>query len=298
MAVSLNNVNKSSKPSADNLFHLGLNSQRDNLPKMFGDVKFFLTGGAASRMQDLATKIAASLPPSIATEGLQGPIGSTERFEMYKVGPVLLCNHGMGIPSTSIMLHEITKLLHHAGADDPVFIRLGTSGGVGVPPGTVVITTEGVNGMLEPVYTLPILGEPVSRPTTLDPNLAAAIIAANGSSAGASFLMQGRTMSTDCFYEGQGRIDGAICQYTEEDKLAWLTKIQAAGVLNMEMEVQCTATHSAQCTAITNARPVVPRMYRAPTFTLFSCLCVSGDPICRFHAATGCACCCVQCHAA
>ena len=105
-------------------------------------------------------------------------------------------------------------------------------------------------------------------------------------------------MSTDCFYEGQGRIDGAICQYTEEDKLAWLTKIQAAGVLNMEMEVQCTATHSAQCTAITNARPVVPRMYRAPTFTLFSCLCVSGDPICRFHAATGCACCCVQCHAA
>ena len=44
-------------------------------------------------------------------------------------------------------------------------------------------------------------------------------------------------MSTDCFYEGQGRIDGAMCEYTEADKLAWLAKLQAAGVLNMEMEV-------------------------------------------------------------
>ena len=64
------------------------------------------------------------------------------------VGPVLLCNHGMGIPSTSIMLHEVAKLLYYAGADDPIMLRLGTSGGIGVPPGTVVVSTEGVNGMV------------------------------------------------------------------------------------------------------------------------------------------------------
>jgi hypothetical protein len=32
------------------------------------------------------------------------------------VGPVLIANHGMGMPSTSILLHEVTKLLAHAGA--------------------------------------------------------------------------------------------------------------------------------------------------------------------------------------
>ena len=142
--VSLRNVNGSDTTVADNLFHLGLNSHQDDLSAGFNDVRFFLTGGAASRIRQLAEKIAASLPG----ETLTGPIGSTERFEMYKVGPVLLCNHGMGIPSTSIMLHEIAKLLNHAGAIDPVFIRLGTSGGIGVPPGTVVVSTEGVNGMV------------------------------------------------------------------------------------------------------------------------------------------------------
>jgi uridine phosphorylase len=48
----------------------------------------------------------------------------------------------MGMPSLSILLHEITKLMHYAGATDYCFIRIGTSGGLGVPPGTVVITTE------------------------------------------------------------------------------------------------------------------------------------------------------------
>jgi uridine phosphorylase len=218
--VALNNIN--TREGADNLFHLGLNTHRDDLPGMFGDVKFFLTGGAAARMRDLAHKLAFALPEEMlktsnagyrkrfasiggaeetrcSLHGVLGPIASTERFEMYKVGPVLLCNHGMGIPSTAIMLHEIAKLLHYAGADDPAFIRLGTSGGIGAPPGTVVVTTEGVNGMLEPSYTLPILGKLVSRPTTLHRGLSEAILSANAS---APWMMQGRTMSTDCFYEG------------------------------------------------------------------------------------------------
>ena len=39
--------------------------------------------------------------------------------------------NGMGVPSATIMLHEIIKLLHYANADDPIIIRIGTSGGVG-----------------------------------------------------------------------------------------------------------------------------------------------------------------------
>lgn len=39
--------------------------------------------------------------------------------------------HGMGIPSISIMLHELIKLLHHARCCDVTIIRIGTSGGIG-----------------------------------------------------------------------------------------------------------------------------------------------------------------------
>lgn len=37
----------------------------------------------------------------------------------------------MGIPSISILLHEMAKLLYHAGCQDVRFIRLGTCGGIG-----------------------------------------------------------------------------------------------------------------------------------------------------------------------
>lgn len=40
--------------------------------------------------------------------------------------------HGMGIPSISIMLHELIKLLYHAKCSDITIIRIGTSGGIGI----------------------------------------------------------------------------------------------------------------------------------------------------------------------
>ena len=38
----------------------------------------------------------------------------------------------MGVPSVSILLHEILKLLHYAEAVDPIIIRMGTCGGLGM----------------------------------------------------------------------------------------------------------------------------------------------------------------------
>jgi hypothetical protein len=34
-------------------------------------------------------------------------------------------------------------------------------------------------------------------------------------------------MGTDCFYEGQARLDGALCEYSEADKFAFL-QVRAA----------------------------------------------------------------------
>lgn len=44
---------------------------------------------------------------------------------------IVYVQHGMGVPSISIMLHELIKLLHHAQCRDVVLFRLGTSGGIG-----------------------------------------------------------------------------------------------------------------------------------------------------------------------
>ena len=48
------------------------------------------------------------------------------RYSAFKVGPVLTVNHGMGAPSTSILMHELFKLLHYAKAKsgyDGILVR-------------------------------------------------------------------------------------------------------------------------------------------------------------------------------
>lgn len=59
----------------------------------------------------------------------------------------------MPVPRTSSMQRVAKRC-----ADQPryncsgfTFIRIGTSGGIGVPPGTVVVTTEALDGQLRPV---------------------------------------------------------------------------------------------------------------------------------------------------
>lgn len=46
--------------------------------------------------------------------------------------PVFKFQHGMGIPSIAIMLHELIKLLYHAKCCNVTIIRIGTSGGIGI----------------------------------------------------------------------------------------------------------------------------------------------------------------------
>lgn len=58
----------------------------------------------------------------------------------------------MGIPSVGILLHEVIKLMYHAQVRDPVFFRIGTSGGIGLEGGTVIISEEAVDGQLNPHF--------------------------------------------------------------------------------------------------------------------------------------------------
>lgn len=224
---------------ADVMYHIGLTWSGEDklkLAQLFGDTKFFITGGSADRMAHFAKEVAAALGIETPYGYALAPIGSTARYVVYKVGPVLVANHGMGVPSVSILLHEVTKLLEYAGAHECTYIRMGTSGGVGVEPGTVVISTEGVNHEMEAVDEVAVLGKVVRRAAIFSPDVVADIAKA-AEEEGLPFAT-GKTLTCNDFYEGQGRLDGAICEYTAEDKFAFLKVAADAGVKNIEMEAK------------------------------------------------------------
>jgi len=157
--------------------------------------------------------------------------------ECVKVGKVLIVSHGMGNPSCSIFLHETAKLLWHAKVDFSKIrlIRLGTSGGLGVPAGTVVVASQAMDATLELGYELVSLGEKMRLPAVADRQLNDALLQSNS---GLSYqVTEGITIATDDYYEGQGRLDGAFeTWYSESDKCCFLQKANSKGAINMEME--------------------------------------------------------------
>lgn len=97
----------------------------------------------------------------------------------------------------------------------------------------------------------------VNRPAKLDRKLARELKALADPTQDPYDTVLGKTMCTHDFYEGnaflyvfiilnvkfvfppgQGRLDGAFCDFTEEDKMEYLNKLNKFGVVNIEME--CT----------------------------------------------------------
>ncbi|XP_066599908.1 uridine phosphorylase 1-like isoform X2 [Prorops nasuta] len=231
----------------DILYHLALGSESHDLVEMFGDVKFVCMGGTPKRMEQFAYYIMKEI-------GHKLPAGTTlldisqysYRYSMYKIGPVLSISHGMGIPSVGILLHEVIKLMYHAKVKDPIFFRIGTCGGIGLDGGTVVISEEVVDGMQNSYLETPVLGKLVKRPAKLNRQLVRELkVLAHREDPYDTVV--GKTMCTSDFYEGQGRLDGAFCDFTEQDKMEYLSKLKSANIVNIEMECLAFAalTHHA-----------------------------------------------------
>ena len=91
-----------------------------------------------------------------------------------------------------------------------------------------------------------VLGKLVRRPAKLDRQLARDLKGLAHRDDPYDTVI-GKTMCSNDFYEGQGRLDGAFCEFTEADKMEYLMKLQKAGVVNIEMESLCFAalTHHA-----------------------------------------------------
>ncbi|CAL8084579.1 unnamed protein product [Calicophoron daubneyi] len=240
--IPLRNVNKNlERMNEDVLYHLGMSTKTVDFKKTFGDVRFVCVGGSASRMRNFAQCVAHEAGISTDLPNLAAKGG---RFSLYKVGSVIAADHGMGTPSMSILLHELFKLLHYAGCTDVTFFRTGSCGGIGLPRGSLVISTECLNTQFKPVYELHILGKIVNRPTYVEPSLTAELLELSKGLNLSTPAALGKTVCANDFYEEQARSDGAFCSFTEEEKQAFLTKAYHEGVRNFEMECTC---FSAQC---------------------------------------------------
>ncbi|KAG7469750.1 hypothetical protein MATL_G00132130 [Megalops atlanticus] len=233
-SIKVNNPHLDSMKE-DILYHFNLGTASHDLPAMFGDVKFVCVGGSPWRMKAFIEYIAGELGLGDPKTEYPNICEGTDRYSMYKVGPVLSVSHGMGIPSIAIMLHELIKLLYHAKCSDVTVVRIGTSGGIGLKPGTVVITKQSVDARFQPQFEQVILGKTVVRSTDLDEGLTEELLQ-YGAELDEFETVVGNTMCTLDFYEGQARLDGAFCSYTEEDKQSYLAEAYSAGVRNIEME--------------------------------------------------------------
>lgn len=217
----------------DVFYHFGLAST-DDLAAMFGDVRFVCMGGSPLRAETFAREIAAELgyPTDVA------PLGKTERYSLFKVGPVISVSHGIGMPSMLIVLHEISKMLRYAQCQSVQYIRVGTSGGLGVPPGTVVVANQVVSATLEKTFRQVELGQERHYPMELDATIAEGLL----SVAKDLPVVTGTTMGTDDFYEGQARMDGALPpNYDEAKRQQFFQRALAMGVRNIEMEAPALA---------------------------------------------------------
>lgn len=96
------------------------------------------------------------------------------------------------------------------------------------------------------MFQQPVLGKITRRPAKIDKKLVLELKAL-ASNEDPYDTVTGKTMCTSDFYEGQGRLDGAFCDYSEQDKIDYLTKLHKNGVINIEMEclVFAALTHHA-----------------------------------------------------
>ena len=110
--------------------------------------------------------------------------------------------HGIGIPSISIMMHEVLKLLYHSRCKNKItFLRLGTCGGLGLKPGSVVISDTAVDGLFRPKYDIIVLGRIVTKYPIVNQDILQALLECY--EVNDQFeCIKGTTMCTYDFYEG------------------------------------------------------------------------------------------------
>lgn len=220
--------------ATDVYYHFGVSSA-DRVLEELRDVRAIVMAGPGGRIVEFANRWSRDRGGAAIVA-----LAKEDRFVTRYCDGVLFASHGMGSPSAAIAVQELMRMVFflkggdHEAMSEVFWTRVGTSGGIDVDPGTVVITSEGVMADLKPYRLLKGADGMYWFDGTFPADVADAIQAA---SAGSGIPMAvGRTVAGNDFFLEQFRLDGAICLETPESKMAWLEWIDAHGVRNIEME--------------------------------------------------------------
>jgi len=218
----------------DVYYHFGVVSS-DRLLTKLRDVKGVVMAGSGSRIKEFAERWSEL---NGGTEIVAFP--KEDRFVTRYTAGVLFASHGMGMPSASIALQELMRMVFFLkrgdldAMDEVFWCRVGTSGGVGLPGGTVVVSSEGLMADLKPYRLLNGGAGEYWFDGHFPPDTYNAIIAANEHT---DFdIIAGKTVAGNEFFLEQFRLDGALCLETPESKMGWLGWLHNNGVANIEME--------------------------------------------------------------
>lgn len=218
----------------DVYYHFGVESS-DPILAGLRDVKAVIMAGSGGRIKEFAERW------SDLNDGADiVAFPKEDRFVTRYTAGVLFASHGMGMPSASIALQELMRMIFFLkrgdldAMDEVFWCRVGTSGGVGLPGGTVVVSSEGLMADLQPYRLLNGGTGYYWFDGHFPAETCTAIIEAN---AGADIpIVAGKTVAGNEFFLEQFRLDGAICLETPETKMGWLRWLHDNGVANIEME--------------------------------------------------------------
>lgn len=241
----------------DQWFHYGITSKDPVLARM-RDVRAVVLAGSGQRIGEFAEHWGEKRAAPVFS------LRKEERFVFRYADQVIFSSHGMGMPGASIAMHELMKMIYFLKngsmeeIDKVFWIRMGTSGGLGLPGGKIVISTEGLQSDLKP-YRLYTQGRERWFSGKFPENIARQA-ALTAQEQGIDCIL-GKTVGCNDFYLEQGRMDGAVNFLGEGEKMAWLRSLYEQGVRNIEMETPMFAgilnhwgfsRFAAACTVIVN----------------------------------------------
>lgn len=116
-------------PDEVSYHHYSLTFDPSELPNRLRDIRFVLVAGCSHRAEALGHYLAEKLFDGVKfpRHQLEQWTRSRSRFSLFKLGPVLLSNHGMGCASMSIALHELFLMCQQAKIMDLITVlRFGT----------------------------------------------------------------------------------------------------------------------------------------------------------------------------
>jgi uridine phosphorylase len=218
----------------DSYYHLGITSD-DPVVDVLRDCRAVVMAGSGERIDYFAQRWSDhhNDAPIIA-------FPKEDRFVTRYCAGVLFVSHGMGMPSASIAVQEVMRLLYFlkdgdlSALDEIFWARVGTSGGVGLPAGTIVVSEEALMADLKPFRLLQGGHGEYWFDGTFPKATRDAVLAANRDTS--IPIVTGKTVAGNEFFLEQYRLDGAIRMETEQSKQQWLQWLADNGVRNVEME--------------------------------------------------------------